>query len=49
MLVWRALLHSALLPDHAENWEGDERRKLLFSESGGSLNGPHLPTDLPFL
>ena len=35
----------------AEIWEGDERRKLRFgfSESSGSLNGPDLFTELPFL
>ena len=32
-----------------EIWEGDERRKLQFSESGGSLNCPDLFTEVPFL
>ena len=29
----------------AKIWEGDEQRKLQFSEAGGSLNGPNLSTD----
>ena len=33
----------------AETGEGDERRKIQFAESGGSLNGPDLFTELPFL
>ena len=30
-------------------WEGDEHRKIHVSESGTSLNGPNLFTELPFL
>ena len=30
-------------------WEGDEQRKILFSESDGSLNGQSLFNELPFL
>ena len=33
----------------AEIWEGDERRKVQFLESGDSLNGQNLFTALPFL
>ena len=33
----------------AEIWEGDERRRFQFIESGDSLNGRNLFTELPFL
>ena len=33
----------------AEIWEGDERRYFKFLESGDSLNGRNLFTELPFL
>ena len=33
----------------AKIWEGDKRRKAHFSESGGSLYGPNLCIDSPFL
>ena len=33
----------------AEIWEGTEPRKIELSESGGSLNGPDIFTELPFL
>ena len=33
----------------AEIWEGDERRKFQFLESGDSLKGRNLFTELPFL
>ena len=32
-----------------EIWEGDEHSKSQFSESGDSLNGQNLCTELPFL
>ena len=33
----------------AEFWEGDETATFQFSESGGSVNGPDLFTESPFL
>ena len=35
--------------DQKRYWEGDERRNIKFSESGGSLTGPDLFTELAFL
>ena len=32
----------------AEIWEGDERRKIRFADSGGSLNGLNLFSEWPF-
>ena len=33
----------------ADFWEGDEDNNFSVSESGGSVNGPNLFTELPFL
>ena len=40
---------SKFSPLGAEIWEGDERRKFRFLESGNSLNGQNLFNELPFL
>ena len=43
-------MHDLILGEPLETqiWEGDERRNIQFSASGGSLNGPDLFAELPF-